>query len=164
MLYGWAKAMINCSPVTAYVGRRIQLTPPRTLEASGPGQAFVEEAASRGARLVACRSISPVWGGTPNGPRPSRWWPWLTASGSWPDSGSLSSWALPRTHRGKGPAYTPACFWVPGQDFWPGYRKLHLFDVDLPGAPPPGSRVHPPGDEVVTRRSRASPFRRLAIC
>jgi predicted amidohydrolase len=133
-------------------------------------QALVEDAASRGAQLVALPEHFACLGRDAD-----------TAAAAQPLDGSLVSrfkelaaklrifllmGSFPETTPGKARPYNTSLLLGPRGQILAHYRKLHLFDVDLPGtlAHRESEYTHP-GEEVVAAALPGVPFTAgLAIC
>jgi predicted amidohydrolase len=131
---------------------------------------LVEEAASRGAQLVALPEHFSCLGSDAD-----------TAAAAQPLDGPLVSrfrelaaklriflllGSFPERTPGKARPYNTSVLLDPRGKVIAHYRKLHLFDVDLPGAPPYRESEHThPGEEVVTVALPGTSFTAgLAIC
>ena len=149
----------------------IQLNSTPDVEANlARAQGLVEEAAARGARLVtlpehfAClgsaaeiaAAAQPV-----DGPLVSRCRELAGKLGIFLLLGSF-----PERTPGKARPYNTSLLLSPRGKILASYRKLHLFDMDLPGAPPSReSEFTHPGEEVVTAALPGESFTAgLAIC
>jgi len=149
----------------------LQLSSTPDIEANlGRTEALMAEAVSRGARLVALPEHFACYGSAAE-----------TAAAAQPLEGPLVvhfrelagklgvfvlMGSFPERVPGKARPYNTSLLLGPRGQILAAYRKIHLFDVDLPGAP--GHResewTHP-GDEVVTAPLPGLPFTAgLAIC
>ena len=149
----------------------IQLNSTPDLEANlARAQALVEAAASRGARLVALpehfaclgRDADTYAAAQPvDGPLVTRFRELAGKLGIFLLLGSF-----PERTPGKARPYNTSLLLGPRGQILASYRKLHLFDVDLPGAPPSReSEFTHPGDEVVTAALPGESFTAgLSIC
>ena len=149
----------------------IQLNSTPDLEANlARAQALVEAAASRGARLVALpehfaclgRDADTYAAAQPvDGPLVTRFRELAGKLGIFLLLGSF-----PERTPGKARPYNTSLLLSPRGQILASYRKLHLFDVDLPGAPPSReSEFTQPGDEVVTAALPGESFTAgLSIC
>jgi len=133
-------------------------------------QAYIEEAASRGAQLVALpehfaclgRDADTAAAAQPlDGPLVTRFRELAGKLGIFLLLGSF-----PENSPGKGRPYNTSVLLGPRGKIFASYRKMHLFDVDLPGAPPSReSEWTHPGEEVVTTALPGESFTvGLAIC
>ena len=148
----------------------IQLNSTPDLEANlARAQALVEAAAARGARLVALPEHFACLGSAADtaaaaqpvdGPLVTRFRELTGKLGLFPPAEPFPQ----RTPGGPALQHQPASG-SPGP-VPASYRKLHLFDVDLPGAPPSReSEVTHPGDAVVTAALPGESFTAgLSIC
>jgi predicted amidohydrolase len=136
----------------------------------GRAQALVEEAASRGAQLVALPEHFADYGKAADiaaaaqpldGPLVSRFRELAGKLGIFLLLGSVAE-RVP----GKARPYNTSLLLGPRGKILARYRKIHLFDVDLPGRPPyRESECTHPGEEVVTVALPGTPFTAgLAIC
>ncbi|MHB9072571.1 MAG: carbon-nitrogen hydrolase family protein [Desulfobaccales bacterium] len=133
-------------------------------------QTLVEEAVSRGAQLVALPEHFACLGSAAD-----------TAAAAQPLDGPLVTrfrelaaklriflllGSFPERSPGKARPYNTSLLLAPQGKIIALYRKLHLFDVDLPGAPPQRESEHTqPGEEVVTVALPGTSFTAgLAIC
>jgi predicted amidohydrolase len=133
-------------------------------------QALIEEAASRGARLVALPEHFACLGGAVDvaaaaqpldGPLVTRFRELAGKLGIFLLLGSF-----PECSPGKARPYNTSVLLGPRGQILAHYRKIHLFDVDLPGRPPfrESEDTHP-GDEVVTVALPGESFTAgMAIC
>jgi predicted amidohydrolase len=142
--------------VDRYVAAAIQMAsgPDRTANLAR-ASALVREAAARGATLVALPEVF-LW----RGPRDEE----ATAAEQVPGALTATLGALARelgihlvagsvleASSGAARAYNTSCVFGPTGDLLARYRKLHLFDVDLPGrVAVQESATRAPGDAVVT--------------
>jgi len=149
----------------------IQLNSTPDLEANlARAQALIEEAASRGARLVALPEHFACLGSDTD-----------MAAAAQPLDGPLVTrfrelagnlgillllGSFPERTPAKARPYNTSLLLGPRGQILARYRKLHLFDVDLPGAPSVReSECTHPGDDVVTAALPGEPFTAgLAIC
>jgi deaminated glutathione amidase len=149
----------------------IQLNSTPDLEANlARVQALVEEAAARGARLVALPEHFACLGSAAD-----------TAAAAQPVDGPLVTrfrelagkldiflllGSFPERTPAKARPYNTSLLLGPRGQILASYRKLHLFDVDLPGASPTReSEFTHPGDAVVTAALPGESFTAgLSIC
>ena len=149
----------------------IQLNSTPEVEANlGRAQALIEVAASRGARLVALPEHFGCYGHAAD-----------TAKAAQPLDGPLVNrfrvlaanlqiflllGSFPERTPGKARPYNTSLLLDPRGKIIAHYRKLHLFDVDLPGGPAHReSECTHPGEEVVTAVLPGTSFTAgLAIC
>jgi predicted amidohydrolase len=149
----------------------VQLNSTPDLEANlVRARAFIEAAAARGARLVALPEHFACLGSDADtmaaaqpldGPLVSRFRDVAGKLGIFLLMGSFPEHTPEKTR-----PYNTSLLLGPQGQVLARYRKLHLFDVDLPGAPPSReSECTHPGDEVVTAALPGQPFTAgLAIC
>ena len=136
----------------------------------GRARALVEEAAGRGARLVALPEHFAYLGPEDRHPPSAQ-----------PLNGPLMAefvelaqrlaiflllGSFPQVAAGEPPLYNTSVLLGPEGQILAAYRKMHLFDVDLPGGPTyQESRFIQPGAEVVVAPLPGTPFTAgLAIC
>jgi predicted amidohydrolase len=149
----------------------VQLNATADMEANlGRVQPLVEEAASRGAQLVALPEHFACYGSAAD-----------TAAAAQPMDGPLVArfrelagklgifillGSFPERVPGKARPYNTSVLLGPRGQILARYRKLHLFDVELSGNPPHReSEWTQPGEEVVTAPLPGTPFTAgLAIC
>jgi predicted amidohydrolase len=128
---------------------------------------LVQSAAADGARLVVLPETFNVLGDhetmrraaeTLDGPTLTRSRDLARRLGIWLVAGSI----LERV-AGDDRVFNTACLIEPGGEIRAAYRKIHLFDCDVPGATLQESRVMRPGSEIVTVEVDGLPVG-LAIC
>jgi deaminated glutathione amidase len=149
----------------------VQLNSTPEMEANlARAQALVEEAAARGARLVALpehfaclgREADTAAAAQPlDGPLVTRFRELASRLGIFLLMGSF-----PERTPGKARSYNTSLLISPRGKILAAYRKIHLFDVDLPGVPAHReSECTQPGQEVVTAALPGESFTAgLAVC
>ncbi|MFA5112187.1 MAG: carbon-nitrogen hydrolase family protein [Desulfobaccales bacterium] len=149
----------------------LQLSSTPDIEANlGRTQALIEEAVSRGAQLVALPEHFACYGSAADTAAAAQPVDGPLVTGFRELAGKLGIFVLmgsfPERVPGKARPYNTSLLLGPRGQILAGYRKMHLFDVDLPGAPAHReSEWTHPGDEVVTAPLPGLPFTAgLAIC
>jgi deaminated glutathione amidase len=149
----------------------IQLTSTPDLEANlARARALIEEAASRGAQLVALPEHFACFGSDAATAAAAQPLDGPLVTGFRELAGKLGIFLLlgsfPERSPGKARPYNTSVLLSPRGKILASYRKLHLFDVDLPGKPPSReSEWTQPGEEVVVAALPGAPFTAgLAIC
>jgi len=133
-------------------------------------QALIEEAASRGAQLVALPEHFACLGSTADMVAAAQTLDGPLVTGFRELAGKLGIFLLlgsfPERSPGKARPYNTSLLLGPRGKILAQYRKVHLFDVDLPGRPPFRESEHTqPGEEVITVALPGAPFTAgLAIC
>ncbi len=149
----------------------LQLSSTPDIEANlGRAQTLMEEAVSRGAQLVALPEHFACYGSAAETAAAAQPLDGPLLSGFREFAGKFGIFILMGSFAervpGKARPYNTSLLFGPRGQILASYRKMHLFDVDLPGAPSHReSEWTQPGDEVVTAPLPGLPFTAgLAIC